>query len=128
MCVVLTDEMSFDVEESSALSLARPWRLLRKKLQSVARTIKSNATSSLLKQCHPNVSNDEMSFESRIPSKAVHPELKTLLRVLEERDIPLNADDVAWAFESSKTKDSAASWVQEFLQPQTLLTKDELAL
>lgn len=69
-----------------------------------------------------------MSFESRIPSKAVHAELKTLLRVLEERDISLGADDVAWAFESSKTRDSASSWVQEFLQPSILLTKDELAL
>lgn len=69
-----------------------------------------------------------MSFETRIPSKAVSAELKTLLRVLEERDLPFGADDVAWAFESSKTKESASSWVKEFLQPSTLLTKDELAL
>lgn len=69
-----------------------------------------------------------MSFESRIPNKAVSAELKTLLRVLEERDIPLGEVDVAWAFASTKTKGSASSWVQEFLQPSTLLTKDELAL
>lgn len=54
------------------------------------------------------------------------PELNLLLRVLEERKLPFTADDVAWAFESSTTKDSATCWVQEFLQPTTLLTQDEL--
>ncbi|KAK1810471.1 hypothetical protein LTR12_015161 [Friedmanniomyces endolithicus] len=53
-------------------------------------------------------------------------ELGHLLRVLDERDIPLGQDDVAWAFDHHETKPEIASWVQEYLYPPTLLTKEEL--
>ncbi|KAK4499020.1 hypothetical protein PRZ48_009532 [Zasmidium cellare] len=53
-------------------------------------------------------------------------ELETLLHALSERDIPLNEDDVAWAFETAGTRDKAASWVKQHLHTTTLLTKDEL--
>lgn len=55
-------------------------------------------------------------------------ELETLLRVLAERDLPLNEDDVAWAFEGAGTRDKAAEWVRQHLHSTTLLTKDELNL
>jgi hypothetical protein len=53
-------------------------------------------------------------------------ELYTLLRVLKERGIALGEDDVAWAFESESNRAQAAAWVQKYLQPSTLLSKDEL--
>ena len=55
-------------------------------------------------------------------------ELEHLLRVLEERDIALGRDDVAWAFESSKTEDDTRAWVREHLSEPSLLTKEELTL
>ncbi len=59
---------------------------------------------------------------------ATSPELSRLLRVLDDSDLGLGHDDVAWAFESVNTKDSIASWVQEYLSPATLLTREEAAL
>ena len=56
------------------------------------------------------------------------PELQRLLRVLDEREIGLGQDDVAWAFESSETRDAITSWTSEYLSPVTLLTSEELAL
>lgn len=55
-------------------------------------------------------------------------ELDALLRALRDRDIPLNEDDVAWAFEGSQTRPGATKWVQEYLRPATFLTKDEFDL
>ncbi|KAF9637055.1 hypothetical protein BFW01_g7951 [Lasiodiplodia theobromae] len=54
--------------------------------------------------------------------------LNRLLAVLRERRIPLTRDDVQWAFESVKTQHDAASWVEEYLQSDTLLSKEELDL
>lgn len=54
-------------------------------------------------------------------------DMRDLLRVLAERDISVNESDIATAFESSKTRREAAEWVQEYLQPSTLLTKEELS-
>ncbi|EME44294.1 hypothetical protein DOTSEDRAFT_172437 [Dothistroma septosporum NZE10] len=53
-------------------------------------------------------------------------ELGTLLNALRDRDINLGEDDVAWAFEDKSAQDSASDWVNQYLQPSTLLTKDEL--
>lgn len=55
-------------------------------------------------------------------------ELETLLRVLSERAIELNADDTAWAFEVAGTRDKATDWVKQHLHSTTLLSKDELKL
>ncbi|KAL1623017.1 hypothetical protein SLS56_008428 [Neofusicoccum ribis] len=54
--------------------------------------------------------------------------LNRLLTVLRDRRIPLARDDVQWAFESVKTQDDAAAWVDEYLHNNTLLTKEELEL
>ncbi|KAK0943651.1 hypothetical protein LTR29_004823 [Friedmanniomyces endolithicus] len=40
-------------------------------------------------------------------------ELGHLLRVLDERDIPLSQDDVAWAFDHQETNSEITSWVQD---------------
>lgn len=54
--------------------------------------------------------------------------LQHLLQVLEERNVGLVSDDVAWAFESAGTRDVMESWVQEYLQPVSLLTTEEKIL
>ena len=55
-------------------------------------------------------------------------ELQQLLRSLDERDIALGHDDVAWAFEHEESEPVIRTWVQEFLSPGTLLSKEELHL
>lgn len=54
--------------------------------------------------------------------------LLLLLQTLEERNIGLGSDDVAWAFESARTRDDAESWVREYLKPACLLTSEEKLL
>ncbi|KAF1976345.1 hypothetical protein BU23DRAFT_528810 [Bimuria novae-zelandiae CBS 107.79] len=53
-----------------------------------------------------------------------------LLNVLEERglDAQLDLDNVLSAFENDDMKRDAAAWVEEYLQEDTLLTKEELEL
>lgn len=51
-----------------------------------------------------------------------------LLTVLEERDLAVSLDDVLLAFESEETREEAASWVSEYLDPCTLLSREELEL
>jgi hypothetical protein len=51
-----------------------------------------------------------------------------LLNALKERNIPVGAEDVAWAFASPKTRDEMISWVKEHLHDNNLLTADELDL
>jgi len=53
-------------------------------------------------------------------------ELFHLLRVLDERDTGLGKEDVAWAFEPAKKAESE-EWVRTYLNPATLLTKEEFA-
>lgn len=54
--------------------------------------------------------------------------LEHLLVVLQECGTGLGRDDVEWAFSSAKTKDEITAWVEEYLEPATLLSKDELDL
>jgi predicted HAD superfamily phosphohydrolase YqeG len=53
-----------------------------------------------------------------------------LLNVLEERglDAGLDLDNVLAAFENDDTKKEAAAWVNEYLNQETLLTKEEFEL
>lgn len=53
-----------------------------------------------------------------------------LLNVLEERglDAKLDLDNVLLAFEDDDIKREAATWVEEYLQQDTLLTKEEVEL
>jgi hypothetical protein len=51
-----------------------------------------------------------------------------LLSALYKRGIDLGTDDVNWAFESQKTKSELLTWIREYLDSSTLLTRDELDL
>lgn len=51
-----------------------------------------------------------------------------LLNVLEERDLNVDLDKILAVFESDETKADAAAWVNEYLNEETLLTKEELEL
>lgn len=54
-------------------------------------------------------------------------ELRQLLRALDEGDVSLGQDDVAWAFDAS-TRSEMETWVHEYLSPACLLTHEELTL
>ncbi|KAF2714242.1 hypothetical protein K504DRAFT_368685 [Pleomassaria siparia CBS 279.74] len=51
-----------------------------------------------------------------------------LLNVLEERELHVDLDRVLAVFEDASTKKDAAEWVNEYLNTETLLTKEELEL
>ena len=51
-----------------------------------------------------------------------------LLNVLEERGLNVDLDKILLGFENGETKQQAAAWVDEYLQEDTLLTKEELEL
>ncbi|KAH6612126.1 hypothetical protein C7974DRAFT_347432 [Boeremia exigua] len=51
-----------------------------------------------------------------------------LLNVLEERNLDVDLDRILLGFEDENTKREAAAWVHEYLNEETLLTKEELEL
>ena len=51
-----------------------------------------------------------------------------LLNVLEERELDVDLDKVLAVFEDGNKKSDAAAWVNEHLNSETLLTKEELEL
>jgi hypothetical protein len=51
-----------------------------------------------------------------------------LLNVLEERGLNVDLDKILLGFENEGTKHDAATWVEEYLHEDTLLTKEELEL
>ena len=55
-------------------------------------------------------------------------ELHHLLRALDDRNISLGRDDVEWAFESAGTNGDVQKWVQDYLSPDCLLSKEEFKL
>jgi len=52
----------------------------------------------------------------------------TLVKVLRERDITYDSDEIKAAFENPKSQTAIQTWMQEYLSPETLLTKEEAAL
>jgi predicted HAD superfamily phosphohydrolase YqeG len=50
------------------------------------------------------------------------------LNVLEERGLDVDLDNILLGFEDEETKREAAVWVEEYLNEETLLTKEELDL
>lgn len=52
--------------------------------------------------------------------------LETLLTTLKDHDSDINRNDVAWAFESHQTRDAITGWVGEYLNSDTLLSREEL--
>ncbi|KAJ8110541.1 hypothetical protein OPT61_g6648 [Boeremia exigua] len=51
-----------------------------------------------------------------------------LLNVLEERSLDVDLDRILLGFEDEDTKGATAAWVHEYLNEETLLTKEELEL
>lgn len=51
-----------------------------------------------------------------------------LLNVLEERGLTVDLDKILLGFEDEHIKQEAATWVQEYLNEDTLLTREELEL
>lgn len=51
-----------------------------------------------------------------------------LLNVLEERGLNVDLDKILLGFEDEAINHEAATWVEEYLHEDTLLTKEELEL
>ena len=51
-----------------------------------------------------------------------------VLRALDAHGVALKEEDIQWAFDAKTTQKSAVDWVEEFLGPETLLSKEELEL
>ena len=60
--------------------------------------------------------------------KASSQVLDRLMTVLRERAVALTREDVGWAFESPKTRDSVDEWAGKHLGQETLLSTEELKL
>ncbi|RKF73864.1 hypothetical protein GcM3_092024 [Golovinomyces cichoracearum] len=52
--------------------------------------------------------------------------LKTVTRILREREIPFDLELLKTALIDAKSQSKIQEWVDEYLSPETLLTKDEL--
>lgn len=56
------------------------------------------------------------------------PSLSALLMVLRDRDVPYDRDALKSAFEDPESQTAIQAWMEEYLGPETLLTKEEAAL
>ena len=53
---------------------------------------------------------------------------RQLLHALDVHSTVLKEEDIAWAFDAKNTQKAVVDWVEEFLGPETLLSKEELEL
>jgi hypothetical protein len=51
-----------------------------------------------------------------------------LLTILRDRDVPYDRDAIKAAFNDPDSQIAIQAWIQEYLTPETLLTRDEAAL
>ena len=54
--------------------------------------------------------------------------LNHLLDVLCDHDVPFDRDAIKAAFDDPDSQTAIQAWVEEYLGPETLLTKDEASL
>jgi hypothetical protein len=54
--------------------------------------------------------------------------LNSLFEILRERDIPYDSDELKAAFGDPESQTAVQDWMDEYLSPETLLTKEEAAL
>src|ERR1700753_2052046 len=54
--------------------------------------------------------------------------MEELLRILGDRDIRINKNDVHQAFKSPQAANEVKAWMREYCHPSTLLSKDEAKL
>lgn len=52
----------------------------------------------------------------------------TLVKALRDHDIPYDRDAIKAALSDPESQTAVRSWIEEYLSPETLLTKDEAAL
>jgi hypothetical protein len=50
------------------------------------------------------------------------------VKVLRDHDIPYNRDAIKAALADPENQTAVQAWIEEYLSPETLLTKDEAAL
>jgi hypothetical protein len=53
---------------------------------------------------------------------------QTLLTILRDRDVPYDRDAIKAAFNDSDSQTAIKVWIEEYLTPETLLTRDEATL
>jgi hypothetical protein len=53
---------------------------------------------------------------------------QNLLTILRDRDVPYDRDAIKAAFNDPDSQTAIQAWIQEYLNPETLLTRDEAAL
>jgi hypothetical protein len=53
---------------------------------------------------------------------------QTLLSILRDREIPFDRDAIKAAFNDPESQAAIQAWMEEYLTPETLLTRDEVAL
>ena len=51
-----------------------------------------------------------------------------LLEVLRSRDLPIDHEAIKSAFDDPSNQDAIRTWMQEYLNPETLLTHEEATL
>jgi hypothetical protein len=51
-----------------------------------------------------------------------------LTKMLRDRDIPFDRDAISSALSDAESQTAIREWMEEYLAPETLLTKDEAAL
>lgn len=51
-----------------------------------------------------------------------------LTKILRDRDIPFDRDAIKSALSESESQTAVREWMEEYLAPETLLTKDEVTL
>jgi len=51
-----------------------------------------------------------------------------LLEVLRDRDIPVDKDALKLAFNDPETQTAVRAWAEEYISPETILTKEEATL
>jgi hypothetical protein len=50
------------------------------------------------------------------------------LTILRGRDVPYDREAIKAAFNDPESRTAIQAWIQEYLTPETLLTRDEAAL
>lgn len=54
--------------------------------------------------------------------------LSDLIRILRDHDIPYDRDAIKATLADAGSQTAVRAWMEEYLSPETLLTKDEAAL
>ena len=92
-----------------------------------------DATALLVSMDTPNGRNTQPISHSLLVTGTIskmhgEPAIAQLFATLEEHAISVSKDDVLHIFANPKTKENAIAWIDEYLNPSTLLSKEELDL